>query len=686
MKKLYLKSTTVIIISLIIILFACKKTKVDNITAPPLPQNSVVTASVAGRVTDLNNASVSGVSVAAGASTTTIDANGQFTLKDIQLDKDAGFVKVTKAGYFSGSRTFLVNANTTNYIKIQMIPKAVSGTIASSSGGNVDVTGGAKINFTASSFVNAGGNTAYAGDVSVAGYYLNPAAANFRDYMPGDLRGISTANKEIILKSFGMLAVEMYDAGGQKLQLAIGKTATITIPIPSVMQAAAPATISLWYFDETKGLWKVEGTATKQTTNYVGTVSHFSFWNAGEPGAEVRLDATFKNDVSGLPFTNKLVTITSVIFGTTKGYTDNNGKISGLVPANEKLEIKVFDDCSQLNYTTGSGPLSTNTDLGIISISFSSCYLTTVTVKGTVVNCNNAAVTNGYVKIKKYNLSVPINNGSFIISYDIPSNSADTSTPTLTAYDLGSGDSSKPVPIIISGSGSIDIGKVGACKIVPVADFTYTVSGSFVPVTVTFTNTSTTANSWVWDFDDGTSSSAQNPTHIYSSPGNRTVKLTVTGPGGTNTITKNFYFAFGASDTYINLTLNGVSYSWTPPNYEFNGYRSDSGSPTQYTYIRTDTAGGLTTPRFRIHISINHDNALPGNIPPGNYPFVLTTQLDGVVYDTYNNNSVTNVTQYESAGGYITGSATGWVKKYIYPTHSTDSLPFTCTYRVLRLY
>ena len=310
---------------------------------------------------------MSGALVAAGASATTTDANGQFTLTNIQLDKDAGFVKVTKTGYFTGSRTFLVNANTTNNIKIQLLPKTVSGTIASSSGGNVDVTGGAKINFTTGSFVNAASNTAYTGNVAVSGYYLNPADANFRAHMPGDLRGVSTTNKECILKSFGMLSVEMNDAGGQKLQLATGKTATITIPIPSAMQAAAPATIPLWYFDETKGIWKEEGTATKQSTNYIGTVSHFSFWNAGEQGADVQLDATFKRDSTGLALTNKLVTITSVNFGTTNGYTDNNGKISGLVPANETLVMKVFDQQVEI-YNRSIGPFSTNTNLGIINI------------------------------------------------------------------------------------------------------------------------------------------------------------------------------------------------------------------------------------------------------------------------------------------------------------------------------
>src|SRR4029078_9388264 len=104
MKKLNSKTTAVIII--IIILFGCKKTNVDNVITPPPPPPVAVTASVAGRVVDLNNAPVSGASVEAGSSAAVTDNNGQFTLKDIQLDKDAGFVKVTKAGHFTGSRTF----------------------------------------------------------------------------------------------------------------------------------------------------------------------------------------------------------------------------------------------------------------------------------------------------------------------------------------------------------------------------------------------------------------------------------------------------------------------------------------------------------------------------------------------------------------------------------------------------
>jgi gliding motility-associated-like protein len=47
--------------------------------------------------------------------------------------------------------------------------------------------------------------------------------------------------------------------------------------------------------------------------------------------------------------------------------------------------------------------------------------------------------------------------------------------------------------------------------------------------------------SWLWDFDNGNSSSLQNPTANYTSPGLYTVKLTVSLGGSSNTITKTNY-------------------------------------------------------------------------------------------------------------------------------------------------
>jgi PKD repeat protein len=62
------------------------------------------------------------------------------------------------------------------------------------------------------------------------------------------------------------------------------------------------------------------------------------------------------------------------------------------------------------------------------------------------------------------------------------------------------------------------------------------------PLTVTFTNTSTGdyATS-LWDFGDGITSVLTSPTHTYSLPGVYTVTLTISGPGGTDTLPRTNY-------------------------------------------------------------------------------------------------------------------------------------------------
>ncbi|MDF1516064.1 MAG: PKD domain-containing protein, partial [Anaerolineae bacterium] len=73
----------------------------------------------------------------------------------------------------------------------------------------------------------------------------------------------------------------------------------------------------------------------------------------------------------------------------------------------------------------------------------------------------------------------------------------------------------------------------------PDAQFTYhPISGS-APLTVTFTDTSTSlVDGWLWEFGDGGSSHIQDPTHIYPASGIFTISLTVTGPTGSDAITR----------------------------------------------------------------------------------------------------------------------------------------------------
>jgi PKD repeat protein len=80
------------------------------------------------------------------------------------------------------------------------------------------------------------------------------------------------------------------------------------------------------------------------------------------------------------------------------------------------------------------------------------------------------------------------------------------------------------------------------------ANFTANVTSGDAPLAVKFTDTSTgTPTNWTWDFGDGSTSTEQNPTHIYKSEGNYTVKLTVSNSLGSDSEEKTGYIIVGSA-------------------------------------------------------------------------------------------------------------------------------------------
>jgi len=79
----------------------------------------------------------------------------------------------------------------------------------------------------------------------------------------------------------------------------------------------------------------------------------------------------------------------------------------------------------------------------------------------------------------------------------------------------------------------------------PAANFSVSASPSAGSAT-TFTDTSMNApTGWYWDFGDGSSSSDQNPVHIFAAAGNYSVKLSAGNMSGTGVATKNVAVAQG---------------------------------------------------------------------------------------------------------------------------------------------
>ncbi|MCM2270965.1 MAG: PKD domain-containing protein, partial [candidate division Zixibacteria bacterium] len=104
------------------------------------------------------------------------------------------------------------------------------------------------------------------------------------------------------------------------------------------------------------------------------------------------------------------------------------------------------------------------------------------------------------------------------------------------------------VTLIVTGPGGADtltrVDYITALVPPPVAEFTADITGGAAPLDVQFTDLSTgDITTYEWDFGDSTTSADQSPLHSYSSPGVYTVKLTVTGSGGTHSITKVDYIS-----------------------------------------------------------------------------------------------------------------------------------------------
>jgi PKD repeat protein len=148
------------------------------------------------------------------------------------------------------------------------------------------------------------------------------------------------------------------------------------------------------------------------------------------------------------------------------------------------------------------------------------------------------------------------------------------------------------MPINISGDTYLSFVKVGTVSIPPVASFTSTPVSGNVPFNVTFTDTSTNyPTSWLWHFGDGTTSTARNPTHTYTTQGTYSPTLTATnssgsGTGGGGSITAN-PAVFAASATILTGYILGNWFSSSYTNGKFvivdygsanSYYSSDNGS------------------------------------------------------------------------------------------------------------
>lgn len=356
-----------LLLGLALCLGACREdqfTEEMTETDPPVVQETYV-KTLYGRVVSTDGAALADVEVRVGNLSIYTDEYGTFILPEVAVPGRSGvYIRAQAYDYFAGGQRLRTSNTDNQYIELELIKKASPASLRSDQGGNVAINGGGSIDFPASSLMTIAG-TPYEGLAEIATHYLDPSEADFLDRAPGDLTAINNDGNIAGLQSLGMIAVEMIAPDGTPLQVRDGSTVSITVPVPSALMGAAPATIPLWHFDESAGYWLQEGEATLSGESYVGEVSHFSWWNCDIEIEPINLCVDVNQPIRAASLSGVKIQLCDDILGSASGYTDQNGTLCGIVPRDRVITVKVLDGCDEVLFMQDVGPFSDDATISI---------------------------------------------------------------------------------------------------------------------------------------------------------------------------------------------------------------------------------------------------------------------------------------------------------------------------------
>jgi gliding motility-associated-like protein len=174
---------------------------------------------------------------------------------------------------------------------------------------------------------------------------------------------------------------------------------------------------------------------------------------------------------------------------------------------------------------------------------------------------------------------------------------------------------------VTNSSGSNTLTKNAYIKVyhLPSPDFTGVPLSGCSPLLVQYTNSTVPGDypitTWHWDFGDGFSSSAQNPSHTYNSPGNYQVTLSATDQKGCQGSKIKPNYIMVGSKPVANFTYSSLYACHTPIIFNFTNTTLPSGC----TYSWNFGDGGTSTQTSPSH---NYNSA-------GNYTVTLIATSNG---------------------------------------------------------
>lgn len=327
MKMHFRLSKLALLYSVIILIYSCRKEDDSTFDQSPTLPATVVTT-IGGRVADESNNPVPFAKVTCQGITTVADSRGFYLFRNISVYKGRTVISAENEYY----RTLKPVANGISYCDISITKLSNSHQLNAPSGGTVNDPSGVTIIFQPGSLKKSDGSV-YGGNATIKIVYFDPTISNYDKVMPAhdNLLLDENGNKKFAFP-FGTAKIELLSSGGQKLSLDPTKPATLSIPIAVSQSVSTPPSVQLSSFDPTTGIWKPEATAIKSGNNFVGNVTHFSWWGSIAPLGTATVNGYVK-DIAGNPIANATV-------------DPGLSFISGITDANGFYSMDVFDGIS----------------------------------------------------------------------------------------------------------------------------------------------------------------------------------------------------------------------------------------------------------------------------------------------------------------------------------------------------
>lgn len=350
------------------VLTACSGDETPPVASPP-PSSS--NGSITGRVIASDGSGgVPNAVIEVGTVRATSGADGNYTLSVPAVDRTV--VRADASGFAESFRIARVTAGQSTPLTIQLVKVGVAGNVPIASGGTIDGPSSSQIVLPGNGLVPRTGAPAANVAVSVTPINVSTTTSD----MPGDFTA-STSGTITQIESFGAMLVNVRDSNNVQYSLAPGSTSTIRIPI-STRSSNVPATIPLFYFDESTGRWIQDGQATRVVNGpiryYEGAVSRLGYWNADLVMETIVVTGCVRN-ASGQPVANALVESDGKTYsGSSRAYTTTDGSFQIPIRKDGEATITALAG-TQLTNTATAGPAATN-------IALDPCLVTTTSTDG----------------------------------------------------------------------------------------------------------------------------------------------------------------------------------------------------------------------------------------------------------------------------------------------------------------